>query len=50
MQGLPLNVAYIILDWIFSRDFKAQGLRNIPTTKAVLTESFHADATTNVHS
>ena len=31
--GLSLNVAHIILDWVFSMlfsDFKAQGLRSIP--------------------
>ena len=47
VQKLTLNVEKIILRCIFSvllSDFRARGLRNIPTG-----EFFHADTETNVH-
>ena len=51
---LPLNVATIILSCIFSMlfsDFRARGPISIPTLAiAALTEFFHADVGTNVHS
>ena len=51
-MGLPLNVAYVILDGIFSVlfcDFKPRGLRSLPTPPMVaLTEFFHVHAETNV--
>ena len=51
-SGLSLNEAHIILGWIFSillSDFKAQGLRSIPTPPMMaLTEFVSADADTNV--
>ena len=53
MLGFPLNVAHIILGWIFSILFSALialGLSSIPTPPMVaLMEFFHADADTNVH-
>ena len=51
--GLPLKVATIVLDYIFSvllSDFWDRGPISIPTPPIVaLTEFFHADAETNVH-
>ena len=51
--GLPLNVATIILGFIFSilsSDFRARGPISIPTPPIeALTEFFHPDAVVNVH-
>ena len=53
MQGLPLNVATIILGCIFSMllgDFRAQRLTSFPTSPmTALTEFFHVDVETNVY-
>ena len=52
-QGLLLNVAHIILSWIFLvlfSDFKVCGLRSIPRPPmTALTEFFHADAQKNIN-
>ena len=53
IQTLLLNVAHLILGWVFSllfNHFKARGLRSIPTPlRMALTEFFHAHAKTNVY-
>ena len=52
VQVLSLNIAYIILGWVFSmlfRDFKSPELQSIPTLLvAALMEFFNADAEKNV--
>ena len=52
MQGLPLNVAHIILDWVPSilfSDFKAGVENNFYTSCGDISGFFQTDADTNVH-
>ena len=53
VQALQLNIAQIIIGWMFSRlsiDFMEGGLRSIPTSAmAALTEFFFAGAKTNIY-